>query len=1163
MSVTTRQNRLLVSEDWKKIYQSFRNADFQSYDFENLRRTMIDYIRQNYPEDYNDYIESSEYLALIDLIAFLGQSIAFRVDLNARDNFLELAERRESVLRLARMLSYNAKRTVSASGLLKFTTVSTTETVIDSNGRNMAGQTITWNDPSNSNWYDQFIKVINAGMPKTQQFGSPADSQTIYGIPTEQYRFQSVTAGVPVFSFTKTVAGRPMNFELVSTTFKGQSYIYEEPPKVGNSISYIYRDDGRGPSSAGSGFFMRFVQGSLNTGSFTITQPSSNESIDIDAENINNDDVWLYKLDQTGLETESWTQVSNLEANNIIYNSLNKNIRNIYSVITRTNDAISLQFSDGTFGNLPLGTLRAYYRVGNGLSYAITTQDIRNVSINFPYTSNSGQQETLTLTLSLATGVSNAAVAEGNDTIKANAPQTYYTQNRMITGEDYNISPLAASTQVAKIKAINRTSSGISRYFDLSDPTGKYSSTTLFADDGVVYTEEYTNTFRFSYQNKTDIEGVIYNDIFELLKNINLRNFYYSKYINFLTASLDIRWYNATSDINSSTGYVGAASGTTIYKVGSYTSTDLKYFKPGCLVKFTAPAGQYFDTLNSNVLTPSTSSNLPIGAVTSIWAEVVSVVDDGTSANTGILSTGFGAITINRAIPSTAIISQIIPKWRTVIDSSVITTMIDLIFANKPFGLRYDAVNQVWSIVFELNLDSKSTFSLGKQGDQSNLQQDASWLLLFTTDNEFYTVTSRVQRYVFESDTQIRFYFDSSNKIYDSKSNAVIKDLINVLSINLQPSSTQQFTFDQPWDIVSEYTGLDGYVDTKKLVITFADQDDNSVVDNPELFLNIVAPPAVTETSSTILQEKYIIQEKYSISQGQEDYRYVSNAAKKVIILATRPQSLPATAKTGQYYYFVDTDTVVKLNTALQNQYVPTLDYKVFLGRDSLKFQYIHNADYETRLDPGASNIIDIYLLTKSYDTRFRQYLSGVTTIMPLPPSSNELYDLVAPNLNVIKAISDEIIYHPVNYKVLFGPSATPDLQASFKVVKNSSQVVSDNDVKTRVIAAIEEFFALENWDFGDTFYFTELSTYVMTQLSPDISSFVIVPRLGGLGFGSLFEIKSASDQLFVSGATVDDVEIISGITSTAIKSVAGTTTQSTIASQQNITSSNYGVNNG
>ena len=58
MSSTDRQNRLLVAEDWKRIYQSYRNADFKSYDFDNLRRTMINYLRQNYPEDFNDYIES-------------------------------------------------------------------------------------------------------------------------------------------------------------------------------------------------------------------------------------------------------------------------------------------------------------------------------------------------------------------------------------------------------------------------------------------------------------------------------------------------------------------------------------------------------------------------------------------------------------------------------------------------------------------------------------------------------------------------------------------------------------------------------------------------------------------------------------------------------------------------------------------------------------------------------------------------------------------------------------------------------------------------------------------------------------------------------------------------------------------------------------------------
>ena len=33
-------------------------------------------------------------------------------------------------------------------GFLKFDTVQTTETIVDSNGVNLAGQTVTWNDPA-------------------------------------------------------------------------------------------------------------------------------------------------------------------------------------------------------------------------------------------------------------------------------------------------------------------------------------------------------------------------------------------------------------------------------------------------------------------------------------------------------------------------------------------------------------------------------------------------------------------------------------------------------------------------------------------------------------------------------------------------------------------------------------------------------------------------------------------------------------------------------------------------------------------------------------------------------------------------------------------------------------------------------------------------------
>jgi hypothetical protein len=240
-----------------------------------------------------------------------------------------------------------------------------------------------------------------------------------------------------------------------------------------------------------------------------------------------------------------------------------------------------------------------------------------------------------------------------------------------------------------------------------------------------------------------------------------------------------------------------------------------------------------------------------------------------------------------------------------------------------------------------------------------------------------------------------------------------------------------------------------------------------------------------------------------------------------------------------------------------------TLDYKVFLGRDNLKFQYTHNADASSRIDPGASNIIDIFVLTKNYDIMYRQWLSGANVSQPLPPSSAELYSTISPSLNTIKSISDEVIYHPVSYTVLFGATASTELQATFKITKTPGQVISDNEIKSRVIMSINQFFALENWDFGDTFYFTELSTYVMNTLAPDIANFVIVPKQSGLNFGSLFEIRSPSNQLFINGATVDNIEIISGITSSNIKSVSGTSPQLTVSSQQNITSSTFGATNG
>ena len=1160
MSSTDRQNNLLLTQDWQKIYQSFKNADFQSYDFENLRRIMIDYLRTNFPEDFNDYIESSEYLALIDLIAYVGQSIAFRVDLNARENFLELAERRDSILRLARLISYNAKRNIAASGLIKFSTVQTTEDVIDSNGRNVSGQYVTWNDPSNPNWYDQFIKIINAALPQTQQFGSPIDQATIYGIPTSQYRFNATNTNVPIYPFTTTIAGRNMDFEITSTTFSGKPYIYEEPPKVANSIACVYMDDGYGASSPGTGFFFNLTQGTLNQGTFTVSQPTSNQTIDIADQNINNSDVWLYGLDQsTGLESTLWTQVPALTGNNVIYNSLAGNIKNIYSVITRASDAITLSFSDGTFGALPIGSFRSYYRVSNNLSYTVNPSDITNVIISIPYQSAQGQAETLTVTLSLASSIANATPTETNTSIKTNAPQTYYTQNRMITGEDYNISPLSVNQQVAKVKAVNRTSSGISRYFDLVDPTGKYSSTNLFANDGSLYQQNSTNATTFTYVTKTDVQGVIYNTVFDILDADNLRNFYYANYVVKLTnsgAGTNNTWKPVTTDSNTTSGYFYVSDPSVPVTVGPNVipavTSDLRYLTAGALIKFSAPViggvQYYYNTKNNNALI---TDGTALGAASYIWASVVSIAGDGTASGSGVLSTGFGPIVLNKVIPALSYVSQIIPQYTSTINTTTISTMIDLIFSNTPFGLRYDISAQAWAIIYESNLNTTGDFSLGNQGDTTNTRLDNSWLVLFATNGDFYSVTSRSLRYVFESDMDVTFYFDSNTKIYDSVTSKIVSDSIVVLGINTQQGTTSPFTMDMEWKIVSEYIGQDGYVDPKKIIVSFADT--NSIIDNPQLFLDIVTNPNTGNSS-------YVVEQLYTISEGQEDYKYVSNDPENgPVIIVDTDNEAQNISNIGKYFYITSTG-VVKLMDAYGNLN-PTLDYKVFVGRDTLKFQYSHSADYDSRIDPGSSNIMDIYVLTNAYDVAFRQWLTGAVPNEPLPPSSSELNNLLAPSLNLIKATSDEVIYHPVSYKLLFGQGADPTLQATFNVMMNPNSTASVADVTARILTAINQFFALANWNFGDTFYFTELSTYVMNQLAPDITNFVIVPKNSGQFFGSLFEIQCPSNQIFLSSAAATDINVVSGFTSANLKTVTGTALASVVSSQQ-ITSANYGATN-
>lgn len=1123
MTTTSRQNNLLLNEDWTRIYQTFRNADFKSYDFENLRRVIIAYLRENYPEDFNDYVESSEYLALIDAIAFLGQSLSFRIDLASRENFIELAERKESVLRLARMLAYNSKRNIAASGLLKFDTVSTTENILDSNGRDLALQTIVWNDPTNPNWAEQFIAVLNSAMADNTEFGRSQGSDTIQGILTDQYRFRTSTGDVPVFTYSKTVAGRSMLFEIVSTSFKGAETIYEEPPVPGNQLGFIYRQDGKGAGSTNTGFYLMFKQGSLEVADFTIAVPTSNEIVSVGSENINDNDVWLYSVNANGSQGSEWSKVSSLSGNNIVYNSINNNVRNIYTTITKTNDTVDLLFADGVYGNLPQGAFRVYYRVSNGLSYTIAPADMRAITITVPYINKQGAAHTLTISMSLKTSVANAAPSEDIDSIRTRAPAQYYTQNRMITGEDYNLAPLSSSQNILKVKAINRVSSGISRNFDVIDATGKYSSVTVFGDDGIVYKNETESTLAAKFANRIDIINFIRQHVEPLFTDKGVYNYYLTKYSKIVFTDQNTLWTQVNSDVNSSTGYFTNAVDYSLLKVGSYTTNTLKYVTFGSLVKFVPPSGKSFKKgkiVDTNSADPDQTDKL--------WTKVVRVTGDGTNAGRGALTSGQGPVAFSDVIPTGAIATRIIPKFVNDLPVSLETEIVNLAFSNLNFGLRFDISDTTWKIITSSNIDLVNNFSLGKSGDVSNTNADASWVVAFVKEADQYVVRIRSMDYVFGSLQSNRFYFDKSQKIYDSKTSQTIKDQIKVLGINTANDFITPLKQDVRFEIYDTIKFNDGYESANEIKIAFSDSDDDGVIDNPESFVQIVGED---------LELHYLFFKETVDEWGDELYQYVDNSADTILIRQKESLINVNDYTDGQLIYFYDTDEDrVKRVDRSTNTLILESSYRANIGRAGLKFQYIHNANVDRRIDPSVSNIIDVYLLTKSYDQDYRNYLLGLTATKPEAPNSDDLRISFGSTLNSIKSISDEIIYHPVTYKVLFGPSAQESLRAEFKIVKNPNKAVNDNDLKVRIILAINSFFDVNNWDFGDRFYLGELITYITNAVAPDISNIVIVPRQSTQVFGSLFEIQSRADEIFISGATVDDIVIVPAITATEIR---------------------------
>jgi len=779
MAQLQRQSTLFAAEDFRTIYRTFSEINFTAYDFDTIKASMIEYLQRNFPEDFNDFIESSEFIAIVELLSYMGQTIAFRQDLNTRENFLDTAERKESVLRLAKMLNYTPKRNTPGTGIIKLHSVRTTEDVYDSNNKNLASQSIAWNDANNNDFLEQFILVLNKAFGNQNPFGSPVSTATIGGIDASIYQINAEYQTNVVFGFNASVNGTTKPFEVVNCEFNPNGYIQEVDPDPSNAFGILYLDDQQGLSSSTSGFFGYIKQGSLQYQDFNLEIPLPNREIYINVENINNIDVWAQTLDTNGNVIATWEQVPAVSGNNIAYNSILRGTRNIFTVTTEADNTVSLKFADGQFGDIPSGIMRVWYRVSANELLTVKPSDVGLQTVQIPYVNVGGVSHTLHMVLELKTTIGNNLPSESVDEIKTNAPQVFYTQDRMVSGEDYNVYPVFKNANIVKIKSINRTHAGHSRYIDVNDPTGTVQNLNVFADDGIVYKDIQNTEITFNLVASATAASMIQQYIQPGLNSDELTNFYYDTYQKavqavdsssaweFLTNE-QLDWVPLPDAKESNLGYF-ILKGTSAFTVnaisiGSIASGKTAYLVEKCLLEFTDPE---------------------TGSVE--YATIENIVNNGDP--TGLTS---GPVQLNKPIKSGHCVINFYPAFRRLfsnVESSEIYTQLEL---RNSFGIGYDYKTASFYVIAANNLDLTSPdINLANAKDITSSNQDASWVIkavfnsATSVTSASYTITTRGLRYIFESENDVRFYFNNAFKTIDIQTGKAKKDEIHLLKVNV------------------------------------------------------------------------------------------------------------------------------------------------------------------------------------------------------------------------------------------------------------------------------------------------------------------------------------------------------------------------------------------
>ena len=93
---------------------SNRDINYLSKDFDSIKSDLMDYVKRHFPSDWRDFNDASGGMALLELIAYVGDILSFNIDRQVNEAYINRAVELKNIVSLAQNFGYKPKNNTPA-----------------------------------------------------------------------------------------------------------------------------------------------------------------------------------------------------------------------------------------------------------------------------------------------------------------------------------------------------------------------------------------------------------------------------------------------------------------------------------------------------------------------------------------------------------------------------------------------------------------------------------------------------------------------------------------------------------------------------------------------------------------------------------------------------------------------------------------------------------------------------------------------------------------------------------------------------------------------------------------------------------------------------------------------------------------------------------------